>query len=149
VHNLLLVCLSVSACLGRLSTQHTRQSSIQNNKHQVSHEHGCFSWWWAHSRPKHVEKRNKHTKKNCAPSWLYLHGYTGIHGKQSIKNKVVLDDTFSIYKACPSESGTEVGAPLFPAVELCDFSGRWQCMSWEIWYTLDSGSVLLTETEAR
>ena len=22
--------------------------------------------------PKHVEKRNKHTKKNCAPSWLYL-----------------------------------------------------------------------------
>ena len=53
------------------------------------------------------------------------------------------------YKACPNESGTEVGAPLFPAVELCDFSGRWQCMSGEIWYTLDSGSVLLTETEAR
>jgi hypothetical protein len=25
------------------------------------------------------------------------------------------------YKACPSESGTEVGAPLFPAVELCIF----------------------------
>jgi hypothetical protein len=21
---------------------------------------------------KHVEKTNKHTKKNCAPSWLYL-----------------------------------------------------------------------------
>jgi hypothetical protein len=54
-----------------------------------------------------------------------------------------------IYKACPSESGAEVGAPLFPAVELCDFSGRWQCMSGEIWNTLDSGSVLLTETEAR
>jgi len=53
------------------------------------------------------------------------------------------------YKACPSESGTEVGAPLFPAVELCYFSGRWQCMSGEIWCTLDSGSVLLTETEAR
>ena len=53
------------------------------------------------------------------------------------------------YKACPIESGTEVGGPLFPAVELCDFSGRWQCMSGEIWYTLDSGSVLLTETEAR
>ena len=57
--------------------------------------------------------------------------------------------TDNIYNACPSESGTEVGAPLFPAVELCDFSGRWQCMSGEIWYTLDSGSVLLTETEAR
>ena len=22
-----------------------------------------FSWWWAHTLPKHVEKRNKHTKK--------------------------------------------------------------------------------------
>ena len=54
-----------------------------------------------------------------------------------------------MYKACPSESGNEVGAPLFPAVELCDFPGRWQCMSGEIWYTLDSGSVLLTEAEAR
>ena len=53
------------------------------------------------------------------------------------------------YKACPSESGTEVGAPLLPAVELCDFPGRWQCMSGELWYTLDSGSVLLTEAEAR
>jgi hypothetical protein len=54
-----------------------------------------------------------------------------------------------ICKACPSESGTEVGASLFQAVELCDFSGRWQFMSGEIWYTLDSGSVLLTEAEAR
>jgi hypothetical protein len=26
----------------------------------------------AHSLPKHVEKINKRTKKNCAPSWLYL-----------------------------------------------------------------------------
>jgi hypothetical protein len=53
------------------------------------------------------------------------------------------------YKACPSESGTDVEAPLFPAVERCDFSGRWQCMSGEIWYTLDSGRMLLTEAEAR
>jgi len=45
---------------------------IQNNKYRVSHKYSCFSWWWAHSCPKHVEKRNKHTKKNCAPSWLYL-----------------------------------------------------------------------------
>jgi hypothetical protein len=30
-----------------------------------------------------------------------------------------------MYKACPSERGTEVGAPLFPAVKLRDFSGRW------------------------
>jgi hypothetical protein len=34
-----------------------------------------FSWWWAHSLPKHVEKRNKHAKKNCAPSWLCLQDF--------------------------------------------------------------------------
>ena len=54
---------------------HTRQSSIQNNKYQVSHKYSCFSWWWARSRLKHVEKRNKYTKKNYAPIYLYLQGY--------------------------------------------------------------------------
>jgi len=54
-----------------------------------------------------------------------------------------------LYRVCPSEGGTEVGAPLFPVVELCDFSSRWQCMSGEIWYTLESSSVLLTETKVR
>ena len=24
---------------------------------------------------------------NCAPSWLYLQDYTGMHGQQSIKKK--------------------------------------------------------------
>jgi len=33
---------------------HTRQSSAQKNKYQVSQKHSCFSWWWTHSRPKHV-----------------------------------------------------------------------------------------------
>jgi hypothetical protein len=64
---------------GTNSTLHTRQSSIQNNKYQVSHKFSNFFFWWAHSRPKHVEKRNKHTKKNCAPSWLYLHGNSYCH----------------------------------------------------------------------
>jgi len=77
------------------STLHTRQSSTQSDKYQMSHRHSSayqsstksdkyqvshrysyFSWWRAHSRPKHVEKRNKHTKKNCAPFWLYLQDYT-------------------------------------------------------------------------
>jgi hypothetical protein len=57
------------------STLHTRQSSIQNNKYQMSQKHSCFSWWWAHSCPKHVEKRNKHTKK-CFTSWLYLQDHS-------------------------------------------------------------------------
>jgi hypothetical protein len=33
----------------------------------------------------HVEKGNKHTKKNCAPSWLYLQDYTRMHGQQNTK----------------------------------------------------------------
>jgi hypothetical protein len=33
---------------------------------------------------KHAAKRNKHTKKNCAPSWLYLQDDTGMHGQQNI-----------------------------------------------------------------
>ena len=57
-------------------TLHSRQSSTQNNKYQESHRYSCFSWWWARSPPKHVEKRNKHTKKNCATSWFYLQDYT-------------------------------------------------------------------------
>jgi hypothetical protein len=64
---------------------HTRYSSIQNDKYQVSHKYSCFSWWWAYSRPKHVEKINKLNKKNCAPSWLYLQDCTGIDGEQNIK----------------------------------------------------------------
>ena len=60
---------------GWLSTLHTRQSSVQNNKYQMSHKYSCFSWWWTHSRPKHVQKRNKYTKKYCGPSWLYLQDY--------------------------------------------------------------------------
>ena len=32
-----------------------------------------------------MEKRNKHTKKNFAPTWLYLQDYTRMHGQQNIK----------------------------------------------------------------
>ena len=53
------LCFSVESCkwnrLGALSAMHTRQSSTRNEKYQVSPKHSCFSWWWAHSRPKHVE----------------------------------------------------------------------------------------------
>ena len=44
-----------------------------------------WNWWWTHSRPKHVEKGNKHNKKNYAPIWLYLQDYTGMHSQQNIK----------------------------------------------------------------
>jgi len=62
---------------------HTRQSSTQNNKFQVSRKYSCFSWWYAHHRPKHVEERNKHTKKNCAPSWLCLQAVVSISKQQN------------------------------------------------------------------
>ena len=93
VHNfflvyLFLVHLSIATCFGRLRAHHqekqlclsdiwhlqclvcnlhTRQSSTQNNKYQVSHKHSCFPRWWAHSHPKHVVidkyTKNKYTKK--------------------------------------------------------------------------------------
>jgi len=106
VHNLyleylLLVLLSICTCFGQLhvhhqekqlclcdtwylsfcvddchSTLHTRQSSTQNDKYQVSHKHSCFSWWWARSRPIHVEidkcTKNKYTKnKLCTKLALF------------------------------------------------------------------------------
>jgi len=39
--------------------------------------------------PETCRENNKHTKKNCAPSWLYLQAYTGMHGQQNIKKKIV------------------------------------------------------------
>ena len=67
--------------------KHTRQSSTQNNKYKVLHKHSCFSWWRAHSRPKHVEIDNI-LRINCAPSWLYLQDYTGMYGQLNIKHKI-------------------------------------------------------------
>ena len=60
-----------SSCIPE-STLHTRRSSTQSDKYQVPHRYIHFSWWWAHSRPKRVEKGNKHTKNSFAPSCLYL-----------------------------------------------------------------------------
>jgi len=54
----------------------------------------CYSVWMTgmQGRPKHVESRNKHTKKNCAPSWLYLQdllGYESIYGLINLKTQAV------------------------------------------------------------
>jgi hypothetical protein len=49
----------------------TRQLSTQPKKYQVSHKHSCFSWWWPHIYPKHVEI-NKYTKnKLCTKLALF------------------------------------------------------------------------------
>jgi len=41
--------------------------------------------WLSGIHTRHVEKRNKHTKKNCAPSWLYLQDFIRMHGQQNLK----------------------------------------------------------------
>ena len=43
-----------------------------------------------------MEKRNEHTKKNCAPSWLYLQDYTRMHGQKKNIKKVVRGDLHRI-----------------------------------------------------
>ena len=45
------------------SDLHTRRSSTQSDIYQVTHWFNWFSWWWAHSCPKHVENRNKYIRK--------------------------------------------------------------------------------------
>ena len=48
----------VTLCWRLSGLPQTRQSSTQSDKYQVSHRYRYFSWGWAHSYPKHVEKRN-------------------------------------------------------------------------------------------
>ena len=69
-------------------TMSTRQSSVQCDKYQSSHTNSYFSWWWAHNRPKHVERTNKRTKKNCEPIWFFINTIT--HGCRSTKHKIYL-----------------------------------------------------------
>ena len=70
---------------GLNSILHTRQSSTQNNKYQVSHKYSCFSWWWAHSRPKHVEINKYIKNKLCTRLalfiWLIIFCYFQFHIK--------------------------------------------------------------------
>ena len=53
-------------------TLHTRQSSTQNNKYQVSHEHSGLSRWWAYIRLKHVQI-NKYTKNMLCSYHQQMH----------------------------------------------------------------------------
>jgi hypothetical protein len=89
------------------STLHTRQSSTQNNKNQVSQEHSYFSWW-AHSRPKHVgiDKYTKNklctelalnTRINGALPLLSPRLYLHILVSQTHQNKVMCDIFVTLY----------------------------------------------------
>jgi len=34
-------------------------------------------------------------KKNCAPGWLYLQDYTGMHGQQNIKKTIYISSNIA------------------------------------------------------
>jgi hypothetical protein len=118
VHNLFLVYLSITTCFGQLcahhqemenlvlvilcgllsgmqgSFHHPYQSSTQNNKYQVSHKHSYFSWWWAHSRTKHIEidkyTKSKYTKnKLCVSLALFTRLYRDARSTEHKIRKVL------------------------------------------------------------
>ena len=78
---LFLVYLSISRCFVRLCAHHQGKQLCLcdtwyllfcvDNKYQVSHNHSCFPWWWAHSRTKHVEIDKYTKKKLCTKLALF------------------------------------------------------------------------------
>jgi len=70
------ICQSVwvaSGLLVGLKIQPAEQTPpIQNDKYQCRIDTVIFSWWRVRGFPKHVQKKNKYIKQNCAPSWIYL-----------------------------------------------------------------------------
>ena len=65
-------------------------SATSQQTHTESHELGValiqqFSWWWAHGCPKHVQKRNKHTRKHVR-QFVYLQG--SYQDARSTKHKI-------------------------------------------------------------
>ena len=73
-----------SVCMGGVWSA-DKTPPIQIDEYQCRIDIVIFSWWWTSECPKHVEKRNKYIKQNCAPSWTYLRNYTRMHGQQHIK----------------------------------------------------------------
>jgi len=69
---------------------YTRQSCTQNNKYLVSHRHSYFFWWWAHSCPKHVDKRNILRKIVHQVGLIYKN----IQGCRSTKHKTQFTSWF-------------------------------------------------------
>ena len=51
------------------------------------HRYGIFSWWWAHTCPKHVEKSNKHIKKICAPVGSIYKRLSNCLWSRNVKNE--------------------------------------------------------------
>ena len=88
-------------------TLHTRQSSTQTDKHQLSHIYSYFSWWW-HTVARHC-RENKHIKKNCAQSWLNLQYYIWMDGQQNRK----IGNIWSLNSSSSAPSHTMQRAAIF------------------------------------
>ena len=73
-------------CVQEHMLLHTRQSSTQNNKYQVSHKHSFISWWRAHSRSKHVEIYKYTKNKLCTKLVIFTKLY---RDARSTKHKIV------------------------------------------------------------
>ena len=93
---LFLIYLSISAYFGGLCTHHQEKQlcscdtwyllfcvvdclvwRVEWNSNLHTRQHSCFSWWWAHSRPKYAETdkyaKNKYTKKKlCTKLALFI-----------------------------------------------------------------------------
>ena len=52
----------------------------------VSPRYSKFSWWWAHSCLKHVEKMKWIYEVVCTCLASFENDYTGMHGQQNLKN---------------------------------------------------------------
>jgi len=48
------------------------------------HKHSCFSWWWAHSRPKHIEI-NKCTKNIYMDKAVPLQAWSGPEDSRKLR----------------------------------------------------------------
>jgi hypothetical protein len=84
VHNCFLVYLSFSTCFRQL------QDCIYATLGTKWRINTVISPYDGHIAAQNMSRvinilRNKHNKKNCAPSWLYLQDYAGMHGQQNIK----------------------------------------------------------------
>jgi len=117
------------------------QGAYQTLEYQLSQRYSYFSWWWAHSRPKHVEKRNKHTKEDCAPSWLYLQDYTGMHGQQNMKLHKDFFPLSQIFK-------TNSTFPQLLIVLVYEYWWKWKKTLWmltilltQVWFVTSHESV--------
>ena len=89
------------------STLHTKQSSTQNNKYQLSHEHSC-SPDDGYKVARNVQRLINILRINCAPSWLNLQDYTGLHGQQNTQKHVIDYGPFNWLSFIAHSTGTFV-----------------------------------------